>query len=291
MRTHDTSNDTIFGVMVVDLESGARALIGGLRTSRQNSYNDVTFDLTEYVGKRVLIATGIFYTDECTRWDVQYVMHHIRFYNLESDWGSTVDTLASNLLNNTGVAGQSINDFVGSANDKDKSNYIFSTWGTASKNFESADYELNAGEGALIKTRNDEWNVENCVFLYSKFSITAQNNYLRFNARGFGGNMPELAVTVYSLGTNGEVVEKIITPDISAFDLNGNQVTDMGGGWISGSWSTDNYTQFKWDLSEFEGQEVVIMIGLRNTQGGENKIAIQQIHLEAKPQESNQENN
>lgn len=291
MRTHDTSNDTIFGVMVVDLESGARALIGGLRKSRQNSYNDVTFDLTEYVGKRVLIATGIFYTDECTRWDVQYVMHHIRFYNLGSDWGRTVDTLAENLLTNTDVAGQSINDFVGSANDKDKSNYIFSTWGTASKNFASADYEMNAGEGALIKTRNDEQNVENCVFLYSKFSISAQNSYLRFNARGFGGNMPELAVTVYSIGTNGEVVEKIITPDISAFDLNGNQVTDMGNGWINGKWSTDNYTQFKWDLSEFEGQEVVIMIGLRNTQGGENKIAIQEIHLEAKLQDNNQENN
>lgn len=291
MRTHDTSNDTIFGVMVVDLESGARALIGGLRTSRQNSYNDVTFDLTEYVGKKVLIATGIFYTDECTRWDVQYVMHHIRFYDLGSDWGRTVDTLAENLLTNTDVAGQSINDFVGSANDKDKSNYIFSTWGTASKNFKSADYELNAGEGALIKTRNDEQNVENCVFLYSKFAITEQNSYLRFNARGFGGNMPELAVTVYSLGTNGEVVEKIITPDISAFDLNGNQVTDMGNGWINGKWSTDNYTQFKWDLSEFEGQEVVIMIGLRNTQGGENKIAIQEIHLEAKLQDNNQGNN
>lgn len=279
MRTHDTNNDTIFGVMVVDLESGARELIGGLRTSRQDTYSDFTFDLTEYVGKRVLIATGIFYTDDCTRWDVQYVIHHIRFCELGSDWGSTVDTLAGNLLKNTDVAGQSINDFVGSANDKDESNYIFSKWGTASKNFASADYEVSASEGALIKTRNEELNVENCVFLYSKFAIAEQNSYLRFKARGFGGNIPELAVTVYSLGAGGEVVEQIITPDISAFDLNGNQVTNMGGGWINGTWSTDNYTQFKWDLSDFEGENVVIMIGLRNTLGGENKIAIQEIHL------------
>ena len=279
MRTHDTNNDTIFGVMVVDLESGARELIGGPQTSRQNTYRDFTFDLTEYVGKRVLIATGIFYTDACTRWDVQYVIHHIRFCELGNDWGSTVDALAGNLLKNTDVAGQSINDFVGSFNDKDKSNYIFSKWGTASKNFESADYEMKASEGALIKTRDDELNVENCVFLYSKFAIAEQNSYLRFKARGFGGNIPELAVTVYSLGADGEVVEQIITPDISAFDLNGNLVTDMGGGWISGTWSTDNYTQFKWDLSDFEGENVVIMIGLRNTQGGENKIAIQEIHL------------
>lgn len=279
MRTHDTNNDTIFGVMVVDLESGARELIGGPQTSRQNTYRDFTFDLTEYVGKRVLIATGIFYTDACTRWDVQYVIHHIRFCELGNDWGSTVDALAGNLLKNTDVAGQSINDFVGSFNDKDKSNYIFSKWGTASKNFESADYEMKASEGALIKTRDDELNVENCVFLYSKFAITEQNSYLRFKARGFGGSIPELAVTVYSLGAGGEVVEQIITPDISAFDLNGNLVTDMGGGWISGTWSTDNYTQFKWDLSNFEGENVVIMIGLRNTQGGENKIAIQEIHL------------
>ena len=280
MRTHDTNNDTIFGVMVVDLESGARELIGGLRTSRQNTYSDFMFDLTEYVGKRVLIATGIFYTDDCTRWDVQYVIHHIRFCELGSDWGSTVDTLAGNLLKNTDVEGQSINDFVGSNNDKDESNYIFSKWGTASKSFESADYEVTASEGALIKTRNDELNVENCVFLYSKFAIAEQNSYLRFKARGFGGGkIPELAVTVYSLGAGGEVVEQIITPDISAFDLNGNQVKDMGGGWINGTWSTDNYTQFKWDLSDFEGKNVVIMIGLRNTLGGENKIAIQEIHL------------
>lgn len=280
MRTHDTSNDTIFGVMVVDLESGARKLIGDLRKSRQNTYSDFTFDLTEYVGKRVLIATGIFYTDDCTRWDVQYVIHHIRFCEPGNDWGSTVDALAGNLLKNTDVAGQSINDFVGSANDKDESNYIFSKWGTASKNFESADYEMNASEGALIKTRDDERNVENCVFLYSKFAIAEQNSYLRFKARGFGGGkIPELAVTVYSLGAGGGVVEQIITPDISAFDLNGNKVTDMDDGWISGTWSTDNYTQFKWDLSGFEGKNVVIMIGLRNTQGGENKIAIQEIHL------------
>lgn len=280
MRTHDTNNDTIFGVMVVDLESGARELIGGLQTSRQNTYSDFTFNLTKYVGKRVLIATGIFYTDDCTRWDVQYVIHHIRFCELGGDWGSTVDTLAGNLLKNTDVAGQSINDFVGSSNDKDKSNYIFSKWGTASKNFESADYEVSASEGALIKTRSEELDVENCVFLYSKFAITEQNSYLRFKARGFGGgSIPELAVTVYSLGADGEVVEKIITPDILAFDLNGNQVTDMSGGWINGTWSTDNYTQFKWDLSDFEGKNVVIMIGLRNTLGGENKIAIQEIHL------------
>ena len=280
MRTHDTNNDTIFGVMVVDLESGARELIGGLRTSRKNTYSDFTFNLTKYVGKRVLIATGIFYTDDCTRWDVQYVIHHIRFCELGSDWGSTVDTLAGNLLKNTDVAGQSINDFVGSANDKDKSNYIFSKWGTASKSFESADYEMNAPEGALIKTRGDELNVENCVFLYSKFAIAEQNSYLRFKARGFGGgSIPELAVTVYSLGAGGEVVEQIITPDISAFDLNGNQVEVMVGGWINGTWSTDNYTQFEWDLSEFKEENVVIMIGLRNTLGGENKIAIQEIHL------------
>lgn len=285
MRTHNTSIETKFGVMVVDLTTGARELVGGILSSTSNSYTDRVFDLSAYVGKEVLVSTGIFYTQACDdalpeNEQLQYVIHHIRFCELGSDWGNTVDTLAGNLLKNTDVAGQSINDFVGSANDKDKSNYIFSKWGTASKNFASADYEMKAPEGALIKTRDDERNVENCVFLYSKFAIAEQNSYLRFKARGFGGGkIPELAVTVYSLGAGGEVVEQIITPDISAFDFNGNQVTDMGDGWISGTWSTDNYTQFEWNLSDFEGENVVIMIGLRNTLGGENKIAIQEIHL------------
>lgn len=283
MRTHDTDNNTYFGVMVVDLQTGARSLIGEIRQSRQNSYNDVTFDLSAYVGKKVLIATGIFYNDACTRWDVQYVIGHIRFGNIESEWSNAVDSLAGNLLQNTDVAAQNKTSFRGSANDKAQDDYIFATWGTAYKNFASADYEVNAGEGALIKTRNDEQNVENCIFLYAKFGITAQNSYFRFNARGFGGDMPELAVTVYSLDANNEVTKKVVTPDLAAFEKNGNEVTDMGSGWINGKWSTDNYTQFKWDLSEFEGQEVVILIGLRNTQGGENKLAIQEIHLEAKP--------
>lgn len=284
MRTHNTSIATKFGVMVVDLTTGARELVGDILSSTSNSYTDQAFDLSKYIGKEVLVSTGIFYTQACDNAlpdgeQLQYVIHHIRFCELGSDWGSTVDTLAGNLLKNTDVAGQSINDFVGSANDKDKSNYIFSKWGTASKNFASADYEMGATEGALIKTRDDERNVENCVFLYSKFAIAEQNSYLRFKARGFGGSIPELAVTVYSLGAGGEVVEQIITPDILAFDFNGNQVEDMGGGWINGTWTTDNYTQFKWDLSDFEGKNVVIMIGLRNTLGGENKIAIQEIHL------------
>ena len=285
MRTHNTSIETKFGVMVVDLTTGARELVGGILSSTSNSYTDRVFDLSAYVGKEVLVSTGIFYTQACDdalpeNEQLQYVIHHIRFCELGSDWGNTVDTLAGNLLKNTDVAGQSINDFVGSANDKDKSNYIFSKWGTASKNFASADYEMKAPEGALIKTRDDERNVENCVFLYSKFAIAEQNSYLRFKARGFGGGkIPELAVTVYSLGAGGEVVEQIITPDISAFDLNGNQVKDMGGGWINGTWDTDNYTQFEWNLSGFKGENVVIMIGLRNTLGGENKIAIQEIHL------------
>ncbi len=285
MRTHNTSIETKFGVMVVDLTTGARELVGGMLSSTSNSYTDQVFNLSKYIGKEVLVSTGIFYTQACDNAlpdgeQLQYVIHHIRFCELGSDWGNTVDTLAGNLLKNTDVAGQSINDFVGSANDKDKSNYIFSKWGTASKNFESADYEMGASEGALIKTRDDEKNVENCVFLYSKFAIAEQNSYLRFKARGFDrGNIPELAVTVYSLGAGGEVVEQIITPDISAFDFNGNHVKDMGDSWINGTWSTDNYTQFKWDLSDFEGKNVVIMIGLRNTLGGENKIAIQEIHL------------
>ena len=285
MRTHNTSIATWFGVMVVDLTTGARELVGGKLSSKANSYTDQVFNLSKYIGKEVLVSTGIFYTKACDDAlpegeQLQYVIHHIRFCELGSDWGSTVDALAGNLLKNTDVAVQSINDFVGSANDKDKSNYIFSKWGTASKSFESADYEMGAREGALIKTRDDEKNVENCVFLYSKFAIAEQNSYLRFKARGFDrGKIPELAVTVYSLGADGEVVEQIITPDISAFDLNSNQVEVMVGGWINGTWSTDNYTQFEWDLSGFEGKNVVIMIGLRNTLGGENKIAIQEIHL------------
>ena len=80
-----------FGVMIVDLATGGRELIGGMRSSTDQAYNMQVFDLTQYVGKEVLVTTGIFYTQDCAEKlpetkQLQYVIESIRFISAADDW-------------------------------------------------------------------------------------------------------------------------------------------------------------------------------------------------------------
>lgn len=288
MRTHNDDN-TVFGVMVVDLTTGARVTVGDIRKQNSRDYRDHTFDLSAFVDKKVLIATGIFYTSECGNVDMQYVIGHIRFHAFGSTWAESVDKIAGTALTDSAVAVQTKTDFLGSSNDRDRDNYIFKTWGTAIESESSADYEFGPSEGALIKTRNGSSETDNRVFLYNKFAITTEHNYLRFNARTFNGSVDTgVAVTVYYKNESNEVVSEVMAVDLAncTYPDGGKVAKDGESEWLRVNDGNKDYIHLKWDLSKFDGKEVVVMIGLRNTwQGGnhESKLAIQEIHLEAKP--------
>lgn len=290
MRTHNTSIATRFGVMVVDLTTGARELVGEMRSSMANSYNDQVFDLSAYVGKEVLVSTGIFYTQACDEAlpdgeQLQYVIESIRFISAAADWktdsaenwNATVDTIAGNLLANDSVAANSLTYFQGANNDRDNANYIFKTWGAVSKGQDYAGIEP-VGEGAMIKTRNGSADTsDNRAFIYAKFTITKETSYLWLNARRFSGsNHVGSALTVYT-ADGGTVV----APDSTNFVMpSGGEYEVESDNWIKWHDGDSGYAYLKWDLSRYIGQTVVLVIGVRNTYNSdEGKMAIQEIHL------------
>ena len=63
-RTHsaDAENPAYFGIQVIDLaEADPKAkLIGGVRTLADENYHQIEADLSEYIGKEVIIAVGTF---------------------------------------------------------------------------------------------------------------------------------------------------------------------------------------------------------------------------------------
>ena len=290
MRTHNTSIATKFGVMVVDLTTGARELVGGMLSSTANSYTDQVFDLSAYVGKEVLVSTGIFYTQACDNAlpdgeQLQYVIESIRFVSAAADWktdsaenwNATVDTIAGNLLANESVAANSMTYFQGANNDSGNKNYIFKTWGAVSKGQDYAGIEP-VGEGAMIKTRNGSSDTsDNRAFLYAKFTITEETSYLWLNARRFSGsNHVGSALTVYT-ADGGTVV----APDSTNFVMpSGGECEVESDNWIKWHDGDSGYAYLKWDLSSYIGQTVVLVIGVRNTYNSdEGKMAIQEIHL------------
>ena len=290
MRTHNTSIATRFGVMVVDLTTGARELVGGMLSSTANSYTDQVFDLSAYVGKEVLVSTGIFYTQACDNAlpdgeQLQYVIESIRFVSAAADWktdsaenwNATVDTIAGNLLANESVAANSMTYFQGANNDSGNKNYIFKTWGAVSKGQDYAGIEP-VGEGAMIKTRNGSSDTsDNRAFLYAKFTITEETSYLWLNARRFSGsNHVGSALTVYT-ADGGTVV----APDSTNFVMpSGGECEVESDNWIKWHDGDSGYAYLKWDLSSYIGQTVVLVIGVRNTYNSdEGKMAIQEIHL------------
>ena len=290
MRTHNTSIATRFGVMVVDLTTGARELVGNMRSSTANSYNDQVFDLSAYVGKEVLVSTGIFYTQACDEAlpdneQLQYVIESIRFVSAAADWktdtaenwDATVDTIAGNLLANKSVAANSMTYFQGANNDSGNENYIFKTWGAVSKGQDYAGIEP-VSEGAMIKTRNGSTDTsDNRAFLYAKFTITKETSYLWLNARRFSGsNHVGSALTVYT-ADGGTVV----APDSTNFVMpSGGAYEVESDNWIKWHDGDSGYAYLKWNLSSYIGQTVVLVIGVRNTYNSdEGKMAIQEIHL------------
>lgn len=290
MRTHNTSTATKFGVMVVDLTTGARELVGDMLSSTANSYTDQVFDLSAYVGKEVLVSTGIFYTQACDEAlpdgeQLQYVIESIRFVSAAADWktdsaenwDATVDALAGSLLANDGVAASGLTYFQGANNDSGNENYIFKTWGAVSKGQDYAGIEP-VSEGAMIKTRNGSTDTsDNRAFLYAKFTITEETSYLWLNARRFSGsNHVGSALTVYT-ADGGTVV----APDSTNFVMpSGGEYKVESDNWIKWHDGDSGYAYLKWDLSSYIGQTVVLAIGVRNIYNSdEGKMAIQEIHL------------
>lgn len=303
VRTHSASDNSPahFGVQVVDLseQEPIAVKIGDTRTYGSPDYTDFAFDLSDYVGKEVVIVIGIYRKETGDYWK-QLVLRAIRFASVEvKDWSwlpgaeaidgwklpleavrSTMPQLAKSFTGISPVGGNR-DAYIDAYRSWRNISHIATEWTLVPL---SKDPEIFPSEGYLLKTRGDaavNLDVPEAYF-YAKFSIAAGNNKLTFRTRNFGGKDTYFKMT--TIQNDGTV--KYLNP-VSNTAQRAAAVVDGNGSWAfmhdaGGAGAPNAYASFVYDLSEFNGKDVVIAIGVFNgvAQSGENKLVFYKIDLE-----------
>lgn len=303
-RTHNASADApaYYGIQVVDLsEAEPKAkLIGGVRTLADENYQMTEADLSEYIGKEVVIAIGTFRQQTGDYWK-QLVLRRIAFTSesIPSNWawlpGTTVpglenwkmtmemvrSTMPQQTSKFTGISpigGNRDNYFDGYRSWIDV-NHVAYGWSIMPL---SKDPEVFVSEGFLLKTRGDaavDTKVPEAYF-FSKFSIAPGNDKLTFKTRCFSStNATFFKITAITM--DGTV--RHLTPVSNTADM-AEAAADGCWKFIHESGNTgnpDGYASFVYDLSEFDGQDVMLTIGVfkGESNGDENKLLFYSIEL------------
>lgn len=301
VRTHsaDEASPVYFGVQVVDLSvTQPKAVkIGDTRTYASGDYADFDFDLSEYVGKEVIIAVGIYRQATGDYWK-QLVLRAIRFADQKVEnwdwlpgtevvegWKLTQETVRSTMPHTkslfTGISPINGNrdNYVDAYQAWREVDHIAAEWSFVPL---KKDPEVFPSEGYLIKTRNTpEINTEVPeAYLYAKFSIAEGNNQLTFSTRNFGDNPTYFKLT--AIENNGTVTH--LDPIANTAD-EAESASDGCWKFKHGSGSAgdpEGYALFSYDLSSFNGSDVTLVLGVYNGEAnsGENKLVIHGIEIE-----------
>lgn len=299
-RTHnaDASAPAYFGVQVVDLsENQPKAVkIGTTRTYGSGNYSDFEFDLSAYVGKEVVLAIGIYRQSTGDYWK-QLVLRAIRFADRKVEnygwlpgteviegWKLTRETVRSTMPH-TKKLFTGISPVTG-----DRGNYVnaYRAWRNvghvgAEWSFVPLrkDPEVFPSEGYIIKTRNTS-DIDTKVpeaYIYAKFSIATGSNQFTLSTRSFGGNFTYFKIT--AIGNDGTVTHLAPVSNTAQEAMaaaNGTWKFKHGNG---GADNPEGYASFKYDLTQFNGTDVTLAIGVYNGEAntGENKLVIHKIEL------------
>lgn len=301
LRTHDSdaASPAYFGVQVIDLSVSNPTIvkIGDTKTYGSGDYADLDFDLSAYVGKEVIIAIGIYRKETGNYWK-QLVLRAIRFADRKvegwnwlpgteaiNNWKLTKEMVRSTMVQ-TKKSFSGISPVSGNRdNYKDAYrswrtvNHVLAEWSFVPLN---KDPEVFASEGYLIKTRGntavDTQTPES--YLYAKFAIASGSNKLTFKTRTFGGNYTFFKLTV--IKEDGTVMH--IAPSSNTAQ---EALIATDGCWkfkhVSGSADNpDAYASFVYDLSQFNGNNVVIALGVykgESTNTDENKLVIFSLNM------------
>lgn len=301
LRTHnaDAGSPAHFGVQVVDLSAAqpAAVKVGSNRTHGSGDYTDYDFDLTNYVGKEVVIAIGIYRQATGDYWK-QVVLRAIRFADRKvenwdwlpgtevvSGWKLTHETVRSttpqvkNSFNGISTVGGNRDNYIDGYRSWRNNSHVGAEWHFVPLR---KDPEVFANEGYLIKTNGNGAEVSTTIpesYLYAKFAITEANNQLTFNTRNFGSNYTYFKVT--AIDDDGNVIH--LTP---ASNTAQEAVAAADGCWKfkhgNGSKETPGeYAAFVYDLASFNGKNVTIAIGVYKGEanGDENKLVFHSINL------------
>lgn len=300
MRTHsaDENAPTYFGVQVVDLSAAqpAAVRVGETKTYGSGDYIDIDFDLSDYVGKEVIVAIGIYRQATGDYWK-QLVLRAIRFADQKVEgldwlpgtevvegWKLTQETARSTMPHTK-------SSFTGlSPINGDRGNYVdaYRAWRdvahvAAEWSFVPLrkDPEVFPSEGYIIKTRNTP-DVDTKVpesYLYAKFTITSGSNQLTLSTRNFSSNYTYFKITaIEDNGTVTHIAPKSNTAQEASAAENGCWKFKHGDG---GADNPEGYASFVYDLSQFDGENVLIVLGVYNgaANTGENKLVIHTIDL------------
>jgi hypothetical protein len=117
-------------------------------------------------------------------------------------------------------------------------------------------------------------------YFYAKFSISPGSNLLVLHTRTFGGNYTYFKFS--AVQNDGTVTH--LQP--SSVAVNGDDASaEADGLWKfkhdAGENALVDYAKFEYDLSQFDGEDVTLVLGIYNVVGnsGENKLSIRQIEI------------
>ena len=301
MRTHDAnaSAPAYFGVQVVDLSAAQPKAekVGETRTYGSGDYADFDFDLSAYVGKEVIIAIGIYRQATGDYWK-QLVLRAIRFADRKVEgwgwlpgteaidgWKLTRETVRSTMPHTkkkfTGISpvSGSRDNYVDAYRAWRDVDHVAAQWMFMPL---KKDPEVFPSEGYLIKTRNTsevDTNVPE-AYLYAKFSVASGNNQFTLSTRNFSSNYTYFKLTaIEDDGTVTHLTPVSNTADEAEAAENGCWKFKHGDG---GAGNPEGYALFKYDLSQFNGSDVTLALGVYNGEPntGENKLVIHNIELE-----------
>ncbi|MDR0507894.1 MAG: carboxypeptidase-like regulatory domain-containing protein [Dysgonamonadaceae bacterium] len=299
VRTHnaDDAAPAYFGVQVIDLSEAEPVNVKiGDRTHGSGDYADYDFDLSAYVGKEIIIAAGIYRQATGDYWK-QLVFRAIRFADRKvenwdwlpgteviDEWKLTKETVRSTMPHTkkhfTGISPVSGNrdNYVDAYRAWRPVNHIAAEWSFVPL---KKDPEVFPSEGYLIKTRNTpEVNTEVPEsYFYAKFAIAAGSNQLTLKTRNFGSNYTYFKLTAISEdGTVTHIAPSSNTAQEASAADNGCWKFKHGAG---DTGSPNDYASFVYDLSQFNGSDVVVVFGVYNGEpdSGENKLLFYSIDL------------
>ena len=307
-RTHAASAEAPchWAVMVVDLsEADPKAVVvGEKQTLASESYTDINFDLSAYVGKEVVIAIGTFRMETGDYWK-QLVLRRLAFgpaATTEWNWLSGKEVtglegwkLTEEMVRSTTPINQK--NITGiSAVGGDRGNYrdAYQSWRDAGHigywwSFMPVkkDPEPFPSEGFVIKTRHDASVAftKPEAYFYAKYAIADGSNKLTLKARNFNGTHPTYFGLV-AITEDMQVVPVIPTfiPGEGVENILGESVQNMLYKFINdagGQNEPEKYASFEYDLSAFNGKNVVLALGVVKGEdsGTEDKLCIHSIAL------------
>lgn len=308
-RTHNATEEApcYWGVQVIDLSDAnpQAVLLGEQQHFASDAYMDFDFDLSAYVGKEIIIAIGTFRMQTGDYYK-QLVLRRLAFgpsSTKEWNWLSGTEVaglegwkLTQEMVRSTTPINQkTITGVSPKEGNRDSYKDAYQSWKEAGHigywwSFMPVkkDPEPFAGEGFVIKTRSDasEDLTKPEAYFYAKYAIASGADKLTLKARNFHSTSPTyfglVAVTedmqvtpVLPKFTAGAGVENTVFENLN------NSVTKFINEAGSPS-EPDMYATFEYDLSAFDGKNVVLALAVvkgEGSNGNEDKLCIYSIEL------------